>query len=381
MVKIVNKQVVGLPKLPWANGKPTVIVMHETANNSNNGSYTGEINFMTNNWRNAFYHAIAGESDVAQLHNPDIGGAWGAGPSMHKYAIHIELVRSSTKEGFLKAYKNWIGAAVYYAKKYNIPINLNKGKNKRGIMTHKYVTQTFGGTTHQDPDAYLSRWGVSIAQLEKDIKSVAKDNNVTVKPNNKPKRPVTVHSGSIVDYLKAQRLDSSFEGRKKLAKEHGIKNYKGTEKQNIDLLNKLQKKPSSSKNTTVKGITAYIQDTVNKRYSLGIAVDNLRGPETYRALLKAYQTELNKQFNAGLNVDGLWGPKTDRAGVTVRPGARGNLTWVLQAILYVKGYTVVGKPDKIFGDNTEKAVRACQKATNQAVDGIPGRNTFRALFA
>ncbi|MRI68642.1 hypothetical protein GH885_20255 [Gracilibacillus thailandensis] len=41
-----------------------------------------------------------------------------------------------------------------------------------------------------------------------------------------------------------------------------------------------------------------IQSTVNSRYGYQIAVDNIPGPETFKALLKAYQTELNNQFNA-----------------------------------------------------------------------------------
>ncbi len=45
---------------------------------------------------------------------------------------------------------------------------------------------------------------------------------------------------SIVDYLKSVGKDSSFSNRAKLAAKHGIKNYKGTEKQNLELLNKLR---------------------------------------------------------------------------------------------------------------------------------------------
>lgn len=170
MVKIVNKQVSALPRIPWATGKATAIILHETANDSDNGRWTGEVNYMRNNWRNAFVHFFTGEQDTAMTHDPAKGGAWGAGPAMHAYGIHFELCRSSTKAGFLKAYNNWLDVMVHYAKKYGIPMVFNSGKTKRGFFTHDYVRRTWGGTTHTDPNAYLAKWGVSIAQLEKDLK-------------------------------------------------------------------------------------------------------------------------------------------------------------------------------------------------------------------
>ena len=45
---------------------------------------------------------------------------------------------------------------------------------------------------------------------------------------------------SIVDYLNANKIDSSFNNRKKLATKYGIKNYTGTTAQNIKLLDILQ---------------------------------------------------------------------------------------------------------------------------------------------
>ncbi len=121
-----------------------------------------------------------------------------------------------------------------------------------------------------------------------------------------------------------------------------------------------------------------IQEFANG-YGFSIIVDGILGPETLKALIKVLQTELNKQFAAGLQVDGILGPKTEAALVNVRAGARGNLTKLLQALLYINGYDV-GAIDGIFGDKTEKAVRAFQKAKGLGVDGIAGRNTWRALL-
>lgn len=51
---------------------------------------------------------------------------------------------------------------------------------------------------------------------------------------------VDVKIGSVVDWLKANKIDSSFTNRAKLAAQHGIKNYSGTAAQNTQLLNKLR---------------------------------------------------------------------------------------------------------------------------------------------
>jgi N-acetylmuramoyl-L-alanine amidase len=140
-------------------------------------------------------------------------------------------------------------------------------------------------------------------------------------------------------------------------------------------------KPNNSNRSTNKtsGTIATIQRTLNSRYRLSISVDNLFGPQTKGALVKGLQTELNKQFNRGLTVDGIFGPKTRRACVTVRQGARGNITWILQAILHCKG-TSPGAIDGIFGAKTSNAVRTFQRQNNLQVDGIAGPQTFQMLF-
>lgn len=129
----------------------------------------------------------------------------------------------------------------------------------------------------------------------------------------------------------------------------------------------------------ITGKVAEIQTTLNNRYGTNLVVDNLFGPKTKKALVIGLQTELNKQFNKGLSVDGIFGSKTYKACVSVRRGAQGNLTWILQAILLVKGYSI--NINGIFDDKTEKAVRSYQSSNHLVVDGICGRNTFEKLFS
>ena len=127
-----------------------------------------------------------------------------------------------------------------------------------------------------------------------------------------------------------------------------------------------------------KGNVAEIQSTLNDRYGLNIAVDNIYGNETRKALVKALQTELNKQFGSKLAVDGIFGTNTYNACINVRRGAEGNITWLIQSMLICKLFNI--NADGIFGPATESAVREFQKRNGLSQDGIVGKNTFNKLF-
>lgn len=130
--------------------------------------------------------------------------------------------------------------------------------------------------------------------------------------------------------------------------------------------------------TPVEGKIATIQRTVNERYGFNIAVDNIFGNETKTALVKALQIELNTQLNKGLAVDGKFGSKTKSACINVRKGAKGNITWLIQAMLVCKGYDI--SVDGDFGYDTDKALRDFQSKNGLTIDGICGKNTFEKLF-
>ena len=127
-----------------------------------------------------------------------------------------------------------------------------------------------------------------------------------------------------------------------------------------------------------KGNVAEIQATLNDRYELNIAVDNIYGNETKKALVKGLQTELNKQYGSKLAVDGIFGTNTYNACINVRIGAEGNITYLIQAMLVCHSFNI--DADGIFGNATENAVREFQKRNGLSVDGIVGKNTFNKLF-
>lgn len=127
-----------------------------------------------------------------------------------------------------------------------------------------------------------------------------------------------------------------------------------------------------------KGNVAGIQSTLNDRYGLNIAVDNIYGNETRRALVKALQTELNKQYHRGLAVDGIFGTNTYNACINVRIGAEGNITYLIQAMLVCHSFDI--DADGIFGLATKNAVKDFQLRNGLSQDGICGKNTFNKLF-
>jgi N-acetyl-anhydromuramyl-L-alanine amidase AmpD len=135
--------------------------------------------------------------------------------------------------------------------------------------------------------------------------------------------------------------------------------------------------PQSQKNVQ-KGNVARIQAILNDKYGLSIAVDNIYGNETKKALVKGLQTELNKQYGRGLAVDGIFGTNTYNSCINVRKGAEGNITYLIQAMLVCHSFDI--DADGIFGPATENAVKDFQSRNGLSVDGIVGKNTFNKLF-
>lgn len=148
--------------------------------------------------------------------------------------------------------------------------------------------------------------------------------------------------------------------------------------ENKEFIQQTQQITSTETKNTNTGIVTIIQSTLNARYGLNIAVDNIFGKETKKALVKALQTELNRQFNKGLVVDGIFGNLTRNACVNVKQGAKGNITWILQAILICKNYSL--GLDGIFGAETDRVVKQYQNEHGLVVDGIAGKNTWSVLL-
>lgn len=97
--------------------------------------------------------------------------------------------------------------------------------------------------------------------------------------------------------------------------------------------------------------------------------------------IRDLQAECNKQGFSNQTVDGIAGPNTLAGCPTLRHGAKGNITKLMQRRLIALGYSV-GKcgADGSFGPGTLSGVKAFQKACGLTPDGVVGRNTWRKLL-
>ena len=95
--------------------------------------------------------------------------------------------------------------------------------------------------------------------------------------------------------------------------------------------------------------------------------------------VRRLQQECNNQGFSKQNVDGIAGPATLAGCPTLRKGASGNITKLLQEKLVKLGYNTNGV-DGIFGSGTYTAVREFQKTRGITADGIVGQNTWRKLL-
>ena len=278
--------------------RPEGVVIHASANP--NASIDSEISYMAKNYKNAFTHAWAGHNKIIEIANTNYA-CWGAGGVANKRFVQIEMTEDKrlTKQQKIQVVDHaayWAAVQLVY---YGLPCT-DASKGSGTVWGHTHVTKYLGGTTHTDPIAFLRSLGLTWDDVYKQtkryydaykkgtsdqVKSLdGTQGTSTPKPApSKPSKPATPSkpsSGSIVDYLNSQGKDSSFSARKKLANQYGIKNYKGTAKQNIDLLNKLksgnpakQPRPKKSINQMAQEIIAGKHGTgnANRRKSLGIS--------------------------------------------------------------------------------------------------------------
>lgn len=91
------------------------------------------------------------------------------------------------------------------------------------------------------------------------------------------------------------------------------------------------------------------------------------------------QNECNAQGFSNQVVDNTPGPITLAGCPTIKLGAQGNITKLLQERLNFLGFNC-GAADGIFGENTKAAVIAFQASRGLSQDGIVGPNTWRKLL-
>ena len=97
--------------------------------------------------------------------------------------------------------------------------------------------------------------------------------------------------------------------------------------------------------------------------------------------IEELQQECNNQGYSKQKVDGVGGPATLAGCPTMRKGAKGKITNLVQRRLLSFGYKLPKwGADSSFGDETVEAVKDFQTNNGLSVDGIIGQNTWRKLL-
>lgn len=102
---------------------------------------------------------------------------------------------------------------------------------------------------------------------------------------------------------------------------------------------------------------------------------------SYSSWVAALQKACNAQGFSKQTVDGEAGPNTLVGCPTLRKGAKGQITKLMQQRLISLGFPC-GRSgaDGDFGTGTRNAVIAFQRAKGLAADGIVGKSTWRKLL-
>ncbi|MBO0450746.1 peptidoglycan recognition protein family protein [Candidatus Enterococcus murrayae] len=163
------------------------IILHETGN-LREPSARNEATYMRNNWRNAYTTDIVGDGGIVYRVGQWGYVSWGALNANPYAPVQIELEHTTNKTKFNLNYKAYIDLTRDAAKTYNIPLTLDGAG--RGIKTHWWVTQNYGGD-HVDPYGYLAQMGISKAQLQHDLLYGVGETSSPSEPSNPSKPTVT----------------------------------------------------------------------------------------------------------------------------------------------------------------------------------------------
>ena len=137
-----------------SDGRPNMIVVHETANP--NDSIQGEINYERNHYNEAFVHAFVDANSIIQISTTD-HEAWGAAYPANGRAVQFEQVEVYGAWNFARELVNAAYYTAFNMHKYGLTPSLAQSNGTGTLWSHHNVSQYLGGTDHTDPDGYWSR--------------------------------------------------------------------------------------------------------------------------------------------------------------------------------------------------------------------------------
>ncbi|QNM43765.1 N-acetylmuramoyl-L-alanine amidase [Shouchella clausii] len=276
-------------RVTYGNKNPVkYITVHQTGNTGRGANAQTHANLQSNgNSRAASWHYTVDDKEAIQSFE-DTAQCWAAGDGRgpgNMESVHVEICINSDGD-YKKAVANGAALVKHLLNKYGLSVGR--------------VKQHWDWSRKNCPaQIRAAKDGInwqSFLAMVKDGGGAKVGGTITKKPA--AKAPSSGGGGeSIVDWMNAQGMDSSYKNRAKLAKQHGIADYSGTAAQNTELLAKLK---GGEKKAPAKKKKYPLPSGVLKRGSKGEAVRQL-------------QTALNAaNFRVG-NVDGDYGPKTEDA--------------------------------------------------------------------
>ena len=152
----IKTQLIGdLPKNPYRKGAGQYegVVAHATAVWED--SDENQLKYFIKNWktRQAFAHYFVDYDSITNC--ADIRyKAWAAGTTANQRFVHIELCQTKDPSKFEISWKQytWLLAKTLFDKKLGV-------KDGVTIVSHKFCSDTWKDTTHQDPIEYLAFHG------------------------------------------------------------------------------------------------------------------------------------------------------------------------------------------------------------------------------
>lgn len=252
-----DSRIDNLPKYSYKSGKYVGVAIHETANP--NSTLDGEVNYMYNNWQNAFVHAYTDYKEIRQTAPADYL-AWGSGPAGNSYFYQIELVRAHSTDQFARSVNNQAYLAAYELKRNGLKPKLADTHGGSGtIISHNAISRYYGGSDHTDPVSYFSQWGYSMNQFEDLVEKHYADLSGK-KADSGEDKPSSAIKG---DSYKVQKGDTVFsisqrsgKSIKDIEKWNGIKNHSIKPGQTLKLKD-TSNKITSKTYTVQKGDTLY----------------------------------------------------------------------------------------------------------------------------
>lgn len=124
---------------------------------------------------------------------------------------------------------------------------------------------------------------------------------------------------------------------------------------------------------------AQAQQAVNLRFNYGMPVSGRFNQAAQQAMILMLQRVLNSDFGLNLPLTGVLDAATVAAIPNIREGQRGNVVFVLQALLQMRCYPP-GPLDGVFGPQTRHAVQMFQRDNFLVANGVAGPRTITELF-